>query len=147
MSFQMEPLQPNPKYVPPKEQKEPVKKKKVVRRKKASTTATAKKSATATVSARTPRPLPASSAQPRDRLGRFASNAGSLIWGATKGTARVVVGTGKKVHKGIQTHQKQQKRRQNLEMRERNVAVTQQEIQLGMRSPKKKKKVVRRKRS
>ena len=151
--FKMEPLAPNPKYVPPEERKEPVKKKKVVRRRKKTSTTKAQKTAQASVPARTPRPLPASSAQPRDNLGRFASKAGALLWGASKapavGTARAVVGTvkvGKKVHKGVQTHQRQQKRRQNLEMRERNIAVTQQEIQLGIRSPKKKKKVVRRKR-
>jgi hypothetical protein len=150
--FKMGPLAPNPKYVPPKDEIEPAKKK-VVRRRKTASTTTAKKSAQTSVPARTPRPLPASSAQPRDHLGRFASKAGALLWGATKatavGTARAVVGTvkaGKKVHKGVKTYQKQQKRRQNLEMRERNVTVTQQEIQLGIRSPKRKKKVIRRKR-
>lgn len=117
-------------------------KKKVVRRRKKNSTTKAKQSTTPT---QPKKPIPASSVQPRDRLGRFASKAGSLLWGATKGTARAVAGTvkvGKKVHKGVQAHQKQQKRRANIELRERAVAVAEREQQLRG----KKKKVVRRKR-
>lgn len=131
MAFRMEDLAPNPNYVPPDEKP---KKKKVIRKKRKSTT----------LRAATPkRPLPPSSAQPRDHLGRFASIAGRALWGAARETGRAVartVKTANKAHKAIKNQQKQARRRQNIELRERAVAVKEREQKLS------KKKIVRRKR-
>lgn len=170
----MEELAPNPRYVPPPGQQAPVTptKKTNIKRKRlpasSTTPSTAKtkapgrsgstptrstagsrsrQAAQKPVPNRTPRPLPASSAQPRDRLGRFASYAGRALWGATKatavGTGRAVAGTVKfaqRTHKTIKRSQAQAKRERNIELREQAVKVAEREQKLGIR----KKKVIRR---
>lgn len=130
-------------------------KKKVVRRKRKSKRTTAKSTAT------TPKkPIPASSAQPRDHLGRFASQA----WGVTKaiggcigkGVAHVgksAVTSGKsaiqkKVKAGVRTAQRRRRKKKDLRLREQSIKIRKQEIALGLAEPApvKKKKVIRRKR-
>lgn len=158
----MEPLAPNPNYKAPDPEPKsaPVKKKKrVVRRRKS--TGTTSKRATAKSMPTTPKkPIPASSAQPRDHLGRFASNA----WGVTKaiggcigkGVAHVgksAVTSGKsaiqkKVKAGVRTAGRRRKKQRDLRLREQSIKIRKQEIALGLAEPApvKKKKVIRRKR-
>ena len=163
----MEPLAPNPNYKAPEPKAAPVKKKKkVVRRRKSTGTkaSTTSKRTTAKSTATTPttpkKPIPASSVQPRDHLGRFASHA----WGVTKaiggcigkGVAHVgksAVTSGKsaiqkKVKAGVRAAGRRRRKKKDLRLRERSIKIRKQEIALGLAAPApaKKKKVIRRKR-
>jgi hypothetical protein len=134
-------LSPNPNYVPP-EQRQP--KKKVIRRKRKTTTSRSSNRQTAkTATARPKKELPRSSvSQPRDQWGRFARKAGTVIWGAAKGTAQAIAGgvkTARSAHKTIKRVNAANRRRRNLEMRERAVDIAEREQKL------RKRKVLRRK--
>jgi hypothetical protein len=161
----MEALAPNPNYMPPPDKPSPEpKKKRVVRRKKSTGTKASTKRTTAKTPARattptTPKkPIPASSVQPRDNLGRFASKA----WGVTKavggcigkGVAHVgksAVTSGKsaiqkKVKAGIRTAGRRRKKKRDLRLRAQSIKIRKQEIALGLAEPApvKKRKVIRR---
>lgn len=145
-------LVPNPNYKPSAEQEQPKPKKKVVRRKRKPSATGANTPKASQPQTKAPersgvvvpppptsgpkRPLPRSSvSQPRDHMGRFASKAGQVLWGAAKGTVSAIgsgIKTAKKVNKTIKRSQTASRRRQNKE-REQNLK-------------KKKKKVIRRKR-
>lgn len=148
----MPPLQ--PKESAPASEPAP-KKKQVVRRRKKSTKAKTPARTTTPVPAPvTPKkPIPASSVQPRDHLGRFASKA----WGVTKalgghigkGVAHVgksAATAGKSaLKKRVKAGRSQRKKRKNIRLRERNVKIRKQEIALGLAAPAPtKKKVIRR---
>lgn len=151
-----------PKTSAPAPESEP-KKKKVVRRRKKSTKAstrsiTAKSAAPAPAPTTPKKPLPASSIQPRDHLGRFASKA----WGVTKaigghigkgvahvGKSAATAGKSavqKEIKKGVKSTQQRRKKRKNTRLRERNIKIRKQEIALGLAAPvtSAKKKVIRR---
>jgi hypothetical protein len=146
-------LEPNLKYVPPAASSPAPSqsKKKVIRHKTTTGSKRAKSPMQSSQKlARAPtkpkKELPRSSvSQPRDHLGRFASKAGAVLWGAAKGTVNVVAGgvkTAQKAHKTIKRGQARARRRKNIELRERAVAVAKAEQKLGKR----KKKVIRRRR-
>ena len=132
-------LEPNPKHKQPQAPKA----KRVIRKKREATTARVTSRQQAKTPVNPKKELPRSSAsQPRDHLGRFASTAGAVLWGAAKGTARVVAGgvkVARSAHKAVSRAKSSARRRANLEMRERAVTVREREKKLG------KKKVIRRK--
>lgn len=94
--FAIEPMPDLPMKPKPVEPLPPLRKKKIIRRKKTPASGTVTHRQTAKVQASLKKAIPASSVQPRDSIGRFASN-------AIMGTRKVLGSAFKSTRKSVET--------------------------------------------